>query len=248
MKSQNDFIFAETRKNPKTEEKNMRKQMVALLAGAMLMMATSAMALTLTLSDGTATQSVTNAGNTASFIDSFTTFSQFDVAVVGKKKNTTGQVFEDTAAVDITYNGTGPATFTISLSDVGFLLNTPLTSPNALATMAIHTISSDAAVAFSGYYDNANVLGATTNLVGLLNLAPNVTPGADASLVNLITTSNPFSLTEVVTLSFTGAGQTVSLDANLNVAPVPEPGTMMLLGMGMLGMAVYGKRRMNKQA
>ena len=31
-------------------------------------------------------------------------------------------------------------------------------------------------------------------------------------------------------------------------APVPEPGTMMLLGIGMLGMAVYGKRRMNKQA
>ena len=30
--------------------------------------------------------------------------------------------------------------------------------------------------------------------------------------------------------------------------PVPEPGTMMLLGFGMLGLAVYGKRRMNKEA
>ena len=30
-------------------------------------------------------------------------------------------------------------------------------------------------------------------------------------------------------------------------APVPEPGTMMLLGFGMLGLAVYGKRRMNKE-
>lgn len=29
---------------------------------------------------------------------------------------------------------------------------------------------------------------------------------------------------------------------------VPEPGTMMLLGIGMLGLAVYGKRRMNKEA
>jgi hypothetical protein len=31
-------------------------------------------------------------------------------------------------------------------------------------------------------------------------------------------------------------------------APVPEPGTMMLFGIGMLGLAVYGKRRMNKDA
>jgi hypothetical protein len=30
-------------------------------------------------------------------------------------------------------------------------------------------------------------------------------------------------------------------------APVPEPGTMALIGFGMLSLAIYGKRRMNKE-
>jgi hypothetical protein len=33
-----------------------------------------------------------------------------------------------------------------------------------------------------------------------------------------------------------------------DIAPVPEPGTMALLGFGMLGLAVFGKRRMGKNA
>ena len=39
-----------------------------------------------------------------------------------------------------------------------------------------------------------------------------------------------------------------TLSADTGAAPVPEPGTMMLLGFGMLGLVVYGKRRMNKEA
>lgn len=44
-----------------------------------------------------------------------------------------------------------------------------------------------------------------------------------------------------------GENTGVTLNASTGGStPVPEPGTMMLLGIGMLGMAVYGKRRMNK--
>jgi len=37
-----------------------------------------------------------------------------------------------------------------------------------------------------------------------------------------------------------------SHDAEGTYTPVPEPGTMMLLGVGIFGLAVFGKRRMNK--
>lgn len=49
-------------------------------------------------------------------------------------------------------------------------------------------------------------------------------------------------------LPIIGANGRQDFTAEFSAAPVPEPGTMMLLGFGMLGLAIYGKRRMNKEA
>jgi hypothetical protein len=232
----------------------MKRKMVALLTGAMLMLAAgSASALTLTIDDGTAnavyTSGVSGANSSTGTGVSAISFDGglFTLTnVAATTKYTGAKSFVDSASVDLTYNGSGAKTITITASDINFLLNTLASNPNTLATMSMHVISTDAPVTFSGYFDNANVLNSTANLINTLNIPAGGTTAGPVT--DAIFTSNPFSLTDVITIAFTGAGETVSLDANLTVVPTPEPGTMVLLGIGMLGLAVYGKRRMNKEA
>lgn len=104
---------------------------------------------------------------------------------------------------------------------------------------------------------------------GFLNYAPGVGPSPTISVFD-----SSMNMLDSATLGFnTGGGNNSGVFygfqesnnisyftisdryiglANLTVesgsAPVPEPGTMMLLGLGMAGLAIYGKRRKNSKA
>ena len=72
--------------------------------------------------------------------------------------------------------------------------------------------------------------------------------GLDVSIANFSSVlSSEGSLFAAHIADYNG-GQSAKFATDGSTAPVPEPGTMMLLGFGMLGLAIYGKRRANKEA
>jgi hypothetical protein len=71
-------------------------------------------------------------------------------------------------------------------------------------------------------------------------------PGAfSKSTATGIAISDPFSLTNVVTIAFTGAGY-VSFNADSS-ATVPEPGSLLLLGSGLTSLALWRRRRYQRR-
>jgi uncharacterized lipoprotein NlpE involved in copper resistance len=108
---------------------------------------------------------------------------------------------------------------------------------------------------FSSWFDSARALGYTEQGATLTKISGNDYKLVFAPVTNLAyfgndnTGSNHWYGNSLV-MGIADDCQ-VSLDSEsltinyTNAAPVPEPGTMMLLGIGMIGLAVCGKRRMN---
>ena len=66
-----------------------------------------------------------------------------------------------------------------------------------------------------------------------------------ASLNWAVVNLNDIAIEDIASISAVNIGKFSQIGEVNGSAPVPEPGTMMLLGAGFLGLAVYGKRRKN---
>jgi hypothetical protein len=195
----------------------MKRNVAALLAGAMLMFSASmAMATPIT--------------GTVDFTGNFTTDTGVNLATASEV--IFGTVFLNNVLVPPTgsfaplaTDASPPATVTYSN-----LVFNPSTAESPLWTLTYNGIT------YSFNIDTVSVVTQTSSPFQYLSLA------GEGMLS--ITGYDPTPGTWTFSSNGTN-GSTIGFTAE---SAVPEPGTMMLLGIGMLGLAVYGKRRLNKEA
>jgi len=224
----------------------MKKRMAALLAGAALMlgMGASAQAFTLTISSGADT--ITVVDNSAldlnATVGSIAWIGNLNGIAVnfasGYEKLTSTLTVFDLASITVS-GGTAGQSISFVLSDSGIILNTLATTPNIVVTQTLTGANLTGTVINSGdvKINGTSVSGIAASADGSGNV---VTTGLD-------TIGGTYTLDELVNLTFVEANSSISLDDNVKISPVPEPGTMVLLGAGMLGVAIFGKRRMNNK-
>ena len=204
----------------------MKRKMTALLAGAMFMLAAgSASAFTVYLSTSDGSFAATSSNTALNSV----TYGNFTITLSDTIINSPSQSFQDQDVANVTYNGhataLNPVTLTLNFTELGFLLNVPTTDPNATALMYMGVGLNQNSVNYTSYFDNTNA-GTNQTKIGSITLNSSFTSNTltNGNLnIDPTNVNNGFSLSDIVTLTFTGSGQTVSADSSVDITPTPSP-------------------------
>jgi hypothetical protein len=142
----------------------------------------------------------------------------------------------DLSSVNVSSKSGGSVNLRIRFSDVDFGNLIGLTS----FTSAIGGVT-NGGVTFDTYYSNSNGWFDQANL--LTSLSSNGQFAFSDTGYAGANPDSPYSLTLVANISHAGGVKTTSFNAAVSV---PEPGTLILLGSGILGLAIAGRKTFRK--
>jgi hypothetical protein len=107
--------------------------------------------------------------------------------------------------------------------------------------------TTNASVTYSAFIDNGNALFGGTGGSPFASLGPFSGPFS-GSTNGLVSATTPYSLTQAFFITGTGAANGSSFSGNAELNPVPEPGSLALLGGGLLGLASWARRRRQRKS
>lgn len=260
----------------------MKKKIVALLAGALMMMATSAMALTVVNTEGGGNGSELNMqqilngiseGGTSN-VNAYTDFikdpndanwttggvgissATMIIEIAGLAGTNNFGIYDssNTNNKAVLFSGTAGAGSKVAFTFGNFAggNNLAVQDMNNFSQASFYKFNSQTFGFFINNGSNTFYSDTTKNTDSYDHMVAYQSKGGNVMLPGS-TTYTPWLANELV-LAFedtVGGGDHDYNDMVLmveSVAPVPEPGTMVLLGAGLLGLAVFGKRRMNREA
>jgi PEP-CTERM motif len=177
------------------------------------------------------------------------TIGGIDFTVTGMTTNSPGTAsLADILSASVSILNTNAGTTTISLlaSDTGF------SAPSAPATLAseiggsVLIGGSANTLSFLSCVDGTNALascpgtGATSPVTANITALTSSYNANDSVLVTSL--GHPFSMTEELNLALSGGAQ-INFSASSDLTPVPEPATLGLLGVGLLGLGFVANRK-----